>query len=241
MTHTEVVPDYELERIAQQLAGPAAALLGTDESTFGFEPAVRRDELAIAESFPIWLLKEDALARHATTLSATAEATPMWHHQIKVGEQAVAYAESVRSDDGGYEFRALFPDDELAQAVDRAIDHVDRVDMPGDPEVRLLTAPAFRLTAFWLVGDGDSNVFVIEARGTEDLPLSMLSDSQFLEWVRRVPIVGGRTRSGSRGRGLTALPYGTDAVGPVEVRPSEVDDRQGEGHYSTPADPDHGS
>ena len=194
MAHARELPESTLDELANRLAGAVAPLIDS-ASLLQERSSADRDEAAVAESFPVWLLTEKALDRRASRLSELLEETGIWRHQVSVSGTAVAYAESYRSPETGeHQYRGLFPDP-LARAVDLAIDEIDEIDPSGDPEVRLVVAPTLELTAFWIVGDHESRFLVVDQPGgREDLRHVLFSDKEFLAKVRRLPKTGGRMR-----------------------------------------------
>lgn len=101
-------------------------------------------------------------------------ATPanQWHHQVRYGGQAQAFARSMSPGDSDPaalaapgststpDVMALFTSP-LAERIDQAIDWID-LNVPGDPLVRLLIAPAFYLHALWLTENGQDQVLVVD-------------------------------------------------------------------------------
>jgi hypothetical protein len=196
MAHAATISESALSHIARELAVPVASLFAPDARKSG-ALASERPEAGLADSFPVWLLTSRALKRFSSRVSDLARDTHVWHHQIRVGKEAVAYAESYRSPlTGEHEAGGVFPDP-LAQAVDEAIDLIDEIDPLGDPEVRLLVAPEFDLTAFWLLGDGGSQFLVVDALGSR-LPRGLILEDEFLRVVRHLPLTGGRLPSSVR-------------------------------------------
>lgn len=183
MAHTESLPDAVLDHVARQLAGR----LGT------LDPSLAEVSVGLAESFPVWLLEQP---HGGETLDELATRTNQWHHQIRTGDgRAVAFARSTYPSGSGDE------DDEpglamsdIAARLDDTIVWIDR-NVPGDPLVRLLVAPAYHLHAFWLTEPVRSSVVVSDfpADIGEIVGGYLYSDRDFLAALRSAaPITGVR-------------------------------------------------
>jgi hypothetical protein len=182
MAHVELLPEAVLDRVARQLGGMLPAL----------DPSLADVPVGLAESFPVWLLRQP---HDGETLEVLAIPTTQWHHQIRTEDgRAVAFARSshppVHEDDDA---PGLMRND-IASWLNHAIEWIDEY-VPGDPETRLLVAPAYHLHAFWLVGDGGSSVVVSDfPEGGLALQRERLySEAEFLRALRLAePITGVR-------------------------------------------------
>lgn len=167
MAHTDALPDSTLDTITRKLGD----LIGALDVRF-----VEGQPLELAETFSVWMLDAVGSTQVNKEVSELAQATRRWHHQIKMGGQAVAFARSSPLGPGPDDWsieelsRPLLPepakenhiaDTGLAADIDEAIRWID-ANAQGDPLVRLLVSPVDCLTAFWLVGAGWSQVLVID-------------------------------------------------------------------------------
>ncbi|MET0966741.1 MAG: hypothetical protein ABWZ02_10110 [Nakamurella sp.] len=103
-------------------------------------------ELTPVSALPTYVLGLDALGRAYPLDSARAIG---WRYLLEDGGQAVAAAETVRSDEGGHRF-ASFNKGPFVSATVAAM-HAAQLHATGqDLEVRFLTVPAIALRALWL-------------------------------------------------------------------------------------------
>lgn len=187
MAHVESLPEAVLDHVARQLGGMLPAL----------DPSLAEVQVGLAESFPVWLLKQP---HDGETLEELAISTSQWHHQIRTEDgRAVAFARSsyppVDEDDDAPGLMR----NEIALWLNDAIEWIDE-HVPGDLEARLLVAPAYHLHAFWLVGDGESSVVVSDfPEGSLALRRERLyPEAEFLMALRRAdPITGVRGMFGA--------------------------------------------
>ena len=172
----------------------------------------------LVETFAVWTLDARSLSpprgrgaakksgakksvAKGDSLRALARPTGRWHHQIKVGGRAAAFARSsgARLKLDSASLRGLFVSP-LARKVEAAIDWIDEnepEDRDGvrDPVVRLLVVPPYQLHAFWLLDEreGTSEVFVVDAPPRLDAPgrARLIDEREFLELLRRSRPVRG--------------------------------------------------
>jgi hypothetical protein len=151
MASSEQIPDAELRSIARQIAdrAPARAM-----AAWAAAPATR-----LAESFPIWALTPDAVGR-TRDMAEAATPTGDWHHQIRAPGGATGFARS-RVTEGKWRV------DEVAGSgaerdIEASIGWIDE-HLPQALDARLLIAPAYYLTSFWLHGPGEDHVVVVQA------------------------------------------------------------------------------
>lgn len=135
------------------------------------------------------------------SLRAAARETGRWHHQIKVGGRAAAFARSSGAQLGldHVSLRGLFVSP-LAEKIEEAVGWIDANEPGGrggarDPVVRLLVVPSHQLHAFWLFDEreGTSEVLVIDApaRLAPAGPRRLLGEGEFLELLRGARPVRG--------------------------------------------------
>ena len=142
MALTEKLSEDVLKQVAGQLAGLVPCVFTAAELEAG--------PVRLAETFPVWALTADAVARGGQPLLKLARQTGQWHHQIRIARKPVGWARSVplgptaRS----WEVREVF-NGPLAGQIAEAIDWLDR-EVKDDSEVRLLDVPAYYTHAFWV-------------------------------------------------------------------------------------------
>lgn len=151
MANSQQIPDAELRSIARQIADRAPARV---TAAFAAAPSMR-----LAESFPIWTLTPDAVGR-TRDMAEAATPTGDWHHQIRAPGGTTGFARSTVS---GGKWRV----DEVGGSgteadIEASIRWIDER-LPQDLDARLLIAPAYYLTAFWLHGAEEDHVVVVEA------------------------------------------------------------------------------
>jgi len=117
----------------------------------------------LAEAFEMWFLGRIAIVRPDMPLSKLARHTGLWYHQLRIGGQARKYVISQPRGPSAldWEVHAVMSSD-LPEAMDDAIQWIDAQHLDGELTARLLFAPAYHLTAFWLEHRRSSSVVVIE-------------------------------------------------------------------------------
>ncbi len=155
MAHADVLPDAVLDALAAKVGVPLAE--------FGSYAQQPQPAAELSETFAVWSLNPTAVLTPDVDFAKLVTQTGRWHHQIKVGGQATAFARSMPlgTDAASWEVTQLFQSD-IPPKIDRAIDWVDS-NVKGDPVVRLLIVPSYYLTAFWLSDGNNNQVYVIDA------------------------------------------------------------------------------
>lgn len=207
-------------RAGARAAGKRAAL-----SADAAGGARESESAELVETFAVWTLDARALLERAGggraaqksgakksggvksaakpgALKAHARPTGRWHHQIKVGGRAAAFARSsgpkLKLDSAS--LRGLFVAP-LARKIEAAVvwideNEPDERDGVRDPVVRLLVVPSHQLHAFWLLDEreGTSEVLVVDAPARFDSAgrgRRLLGESEFFELLRRSRPVRG--------------------------------------------------
>ena len=154
MAHTESIPVNTVNAIAHQVGQRLAtvatpALLAAQAGTLG-------------ETFSVWVLGLDATTKSNEALEKLAIQTGRWHHQVRYGGRAQAFARSVPTGPKPEDWSVtqLF-ESHIAEQIDKAIDWVDG-NAQGDPLVRLLIMPAYHLHAFWLLDQENSELLLVD-------------------------------------------------------------------------------
>src|SRR5262245_20890226 len=142
MAHADALPQGVIDNVASQVGAEAGKGLGA--------AVLQSKTMELTESFSLWALGADVVAKTYADLAQLARQTGRWHHQIKIDGKAQAFARSMPlgPDAANWSLRELFRS-EIAGKIDEAIAWVD-TNVTGDPLVRLLVAPAYQLHAFWL-------------------------------------------------------------------------------------------
>ena len=114
----------------------------------------------MAETIAVWTLDSSKLLREPVRISEIARSTGRWHHQIHVGGRATAYAHSrpLGGDPDSWSVTSVV-ESGIAEKLAGAMTWIDQ-NIQGDSEVRLLSVPAFQVTALWIVGDPDGVVAI---------------------------------------------------------------------------------
>jgi hypothetical protein len=110
-------------------------------------PRSRQAEVELAESFELWEF-QGVVTDPATDFISRTRFRQRYYHQILVDKEPAGYAVS---DGTGSTLKVIkvVPSD-VARALDAAIDGIE-IAAPGDVRVRVLTAGAYYVTAFWIV------------------------------------------------------------------------------------------
>ena len=201
MAHTEQLSPAALAGVAAQIAQrtpPGVATL--------FEAAAHPP--VVAESFPVVMLPADRLADGKTLQAAARQRmsewltrTGLWHHQIAANGRADAFARSAQVAPGAGEQQVVeVARSTLPEALSTTIRWIDE-HAEGDPMVRLLTVPAYYVTAFWLeYANRDAVVVAERPQKYDNLPLNRIMPApEFLERLA----ASGRSR-GAEGDEKTA-------------------------------------
>jgi|HubBroStandDraft_2_1064218.scaffolds.fasta_scaffold741336_1 hypothetical protein len=154
MAHAPPIPADALAYLAQQLAdrpSPRATQI-----------LAARQSVGIAESFPVFALGLDATSDPSRPLQDIATPTGMWHHQLRHGPLAHEFARSVVNGPSATDWKiSEVVSSDSSEKIDDAIGWID-ANVPGDPVARLLVAPAYYLTAFWLEDPNGSQIVVAD-------------------------------------------------------------------------------
>ncbi len=154
MAHTELLPEAVLNTVASQVGKLLPRVVGRQK--------LADAQIELGETFPVWMLGANATTRTDEDIGRLAMQTGRWHHQVRFGGKAEAFARSIPlgADHSSWDVREFF-ESEIAKAIEEAITWVDR-NTKGNPEVRLLIVPAYYLHAFWLLENGTNQVLVID-------------------------------------------------------------------------------
>ncbi len=129
-------------------------------------PGLVRDAgaLSLGETFDVWSLADVGGPRY--DIAAVAVSEHVYHHQLLQNNEAVGFARSqLLADQSAREVIQVFQS-RLAQRIEEAIVDVDRL-VTTDDLARLLFAPRYQVSAFWLVGtDGHHRCYVIQCPPT---------------------------------------------------------------------------
>lgn len=181
MAHADPFPTAALDVVSRQVGSRLAGVVPDD--------LIQNVPIELAESFAIWMLALDATTRANEDLSHLARRTGRWHHQVRFGGQARAFAWSMPygpdPTDWSIEQVSFSP---IAERIDAAVEWIDQ-NVPDDPLVRLLVVPSYYLHAFWLHQDEWDRVLVIDRpEQYERVPYGVLSaPGDFLEALAREP------------------------------------------------------
>jgi hypothetical protein len=181
MAHTDAFPSDVLKSVAARI-GPRLLMPP------GAPPAQLR------ETFSVWALGLDATTRPGEPIAKLAKPTGRWHHQVSIGNQVRTFARSMPLGPTAADWTVsqITPDSPIAEAIDRAIDWVDK-NVQGDPLVKLLIVPSYYLHAFWLKTDGADQILVVHKpdQYTRLKYESLYTPKEFLELLAREPHATG--------------------------------------------------
>ena len=189
MAHVDSLSEEVLEALAGQLGQSLAQIAGA---------SIRDDAIVeLTETFSLWMVGLDRLVVGSDDLREFAIQTGRWHHQIRVDFRTQAYARSrpLGVDPSSWRITEVFKS-ELAKRIDASITWVDQ-NLEGDPLVRLLTIPAYHLTAFWLVEETENQVIIVDAPayyGALETDHQVLTQKVFFDNLRELCHVEGRRR-----------------------------------------------
>lgn len=145
----------------KHLANRVSARLGPQSVSLMTE----RGPMELAESFEVWFLGGNAIAKRHSSIASLAHRTGYWHHQLRCGGEAVQHARSMPFGPGDkdWEVHAVLHSD-LAANVDKGIDLIDADPAMEKAYVRMLIAPAYLTTALWIqVSDGTERILVVDS------------------------------------------------------------------------------
>ncbi len=152
--------------------------------------------LAVAESFPLWVMQPNVGVKESADLRQFARNTHRWHHQIKLPDGRWAYARSGArgggSTDQSWEIKAIF-EGPLAERVATTVDLLEH-SFPDDYVVRLLSIPAFVMNVFWIISEetGDQKVVMLTPHESAPKQGQAIEEvGAFLNRLRGIPPVGG--------------------------------------------------
>jgi len=154
MAHPDILPNAVLDEVAKQI-GTRLASVGTVEK-------LRTARVELAESFSVWMLGLEPIARRDENINRLPRDTGLYHHQIAYNGRGEAYARSAPSRPG-VELRVLeeISESTLAVRTAAAIDWIDE-HIKDDPLVRLLVVPSYFLHAFWLHYPRADKILVVD-------------------------------------------------------------------------------
>lgn len=154
MAHADALPADVLNALAAKVGTPLAEFSAFAQQA---QPAPE-----LSETFAVWSLNSTAVLTPDVDFTKLVTQTGRWHHQIKVRGKAAAFARSMPlgTDANSWDVTQLFQSD-IPEKIDQAVDWVDG-NVKGDPVVRLLIAPSYYLTAFWLLEANNNQVYVID-------------------------------------------------------------------------------
>ena len=154
-------------------------------------------KVELTETFSVWMVALDRLVHGSDDLRELGVQTGRWHHQIRVDCQTKIYARSrpLGADPSSWRITEVFQS-ELAQKIDASISWVDK-NLEGNPLVRLLTIPAYHLTAFWLAEETKNQVIIVDvpayysALRTDQ---QVITQEVFFRKLRELSHIEGRTK-----------------------------------------------
>jgi hypothetical protein len=159
MAYTEKLSDATLNWIAEQIGKHIFSVLDPE--------SYRNSKMQIMETFPLWILRAEAVAEAAKTgqdLPQIAKAAGLWHHQIEIDgyPKACARTKPLGEAPDSWSLQKVF-NSLLAKKIDMAIDWIDR-NTDGEPLVRLLFVSSYNVHAFWLSEEesNENQVFIID-------------------------------------------------------------------------------
>ncbi|MBI3467662.1 MAG: hypothetical protein HY000_32030 [Planctomycetes bacterium] len=121
----------------------------------------RGRKIELGESFQVWMLALDQIARLDVPLIHLVRDTRRWHHQIRIDGRTEANARTARSDkpEAGWKMMRLTASG-MTQQIDKAIDWLDE-NAQDAYLVRLLEIPSYQAETFWLQNDEQSFLLLI--------------------------------------------------------------------------------
>jgi hypothetical protein len=155
MSHAHKFPKSTLQYLA--------SCIGDKLSAKSAEALAHKVKIELAETFQIWFLERTAILRPNARLSELAQRTDYWHHQVRHNRKAKEYALSRTFGPGvrDWEIRAVMSS-VLAGEIDKAIHWIDKQEVKGDPLACLLSIPAYHMTAFWLRGNKEDKIVIVD-------------------------------------------------------------------------------
>lgn len=138
------------------------------------EALLAAERIELGRSFEVWALGLDALvyaASSGTDLAQVARPVGAWHHQILFDGEPRAYARSTlapTNNGSAWNVQGVFASDDLARALDQAVQSVDSHLMSAST-LRLLEIPAAYVVALWICDPGRPKTDVLVVRSADEL------------------------------------------------------------------------
>lgn len=187
MAHTKLLSPEVLAGIADQIGARLAGFSDAVNANVA-ELETNASRIDLGETFELWTLPSDVRDEVARGLDLTrlARSSGLWHHQIRSNNEALSFARSkpLGATADSWSLREVF-ESPLAADISHAIDWIE-ANVPDDVEVRLLTAPAYQVDAFWLIAADPSpsyaewNDRILIIRSARFTALQLLSAEEFL-------------------------------------------------------------
>jgi hypothetical protein len=154
--------------------------------------------LTFGRTFQIWLLSkagvEDA-AQHNRDVRAIAQPSGTWHHELWAQGAVAGSAISRQAPDAQLHVESAIYQQPRGMSINPAVAKLEQLQLPGDPLIRLLYAPAYHVYALWLIGEGcrETQVLIADAGPWLDLQMNEIMKSPaFLKELARQESIPGR-------------------------------------------------
>jgi len=152
MAHSDRLNRVALDAIADQVGILYPDLV--DNQTY------RQKSAELTETFAVWFIGQQDITTDGKDIVDLAQNTGRWHSQVLIDGIPELVARSAPPFAGSYDFQVKqLIEGELAEEIAEAINWIDEY-VTGNPLVRILEIPAFHLTAFWLIGQGENHVLI---------------------------------------------------------------------------------
>jgi hypothetical protein len=150
MAKTVILSESDLAAVAARIGPAILPVFHNDEDL--------RAELT--ETFEVWHF-EGIVESAEVSFEDRVSFNRRYHHQLRVNGKSTGHAITTRAegDNAPWRLMRLGPST-LAEQIDATLDEIEQA-TPDDTTLRLLEAPEYVLTAFWLVQPGDERLYVI--------------------------------------------------------------------------------
>lgn len=184
---TDYFPQEAQNLVAEKL-GPFLSMLLEDKRT---KSLLAAGPTTLEETLSVWFLPANAVEENSSdSLDELARPTDQWHHQIEVGGSPMLFARSKGSSAEDTELEQVFQS-ELPLNISETLQKLSSSG-ESDSLIRLVSAPAYRVEAIWVI-DSEEKIIVVKApAGSTELCVGQQYETaEFLKILRKQGTIEG--------------------------------------------------